>query len=165
MAPIVLDKPGRKRSEKTATRVPPSCAAPTFTDDASKTKKRRRQRRRRETHPPFDSTTVEYLPNHDRENPDATPYLDGGHEVLEHLAGPLLDLDRELGRPVHEDRDLTELGLLHATGGKGGGADADASRGHGRPVTLEYGKSNVTIKRKGGDRSTQCTAPPQIAVR
>lgn len=66
----------------------------------------------------------------------AVLHLDGDHEVLEHLAGPLLDLDGELGRPVHEHRDLAELGLLHAAGGEGGGADADASRGHGRPVTL-----------------------------
>lgn len=68
----------------------------------------------------------------------AKPHLDGDDEVLEHLAGPCLDLDGQLGGPVHELRDLAELGLLHAARRQRGRADADSAGRHSRSVPLWF---------------------------
>lgn len=63
-------------------------------------------------------------------------YLDGDGELLEHLAGRLLNLQSDLRGTVHEIGDITELWLLHAASGEGWGANANASGGNSRPVPL-----------------------------
>ena len=65
--------------------------------------------------------------------------LNGGggdpHEVLEELgAGLLLEGERDLDGTVQELGNLLDVGLVHVTGGQGGGAETDTTGNLGRGI-------------------------------